>query len=389
LKTSALAIPDVSASHDNGTFAEQQSAGLAVLHSLGGVQLIAVLPAHNEAGSITQTVWSLQTQTRPPDRIIVVCDNCTDETADLALLAGAEVMTTIGNTHKKAGALNQALARLLPYMPDTDQVLVMDADSSLNSEWLEEAARALDRRRSAGAVCGVFLGEPGAGVVGQIQRNEYIRYARQVARRRQVPVLSGTGTLFRVSSLRQIAAERGTRLPGIAGEFYSSQSITEDDEITLAMKTLGHRCVAVEGCETTTEVMPTLRDLWKQRLRWQKGALSDLRGYGLSAVTSVYWLRQATIYFGLFASITCWAIMGSAFTSHPGFDVAWTAAILGINFAERLWTVRKAGRAGMLVSALMVPEFAYDAWRMGVFLRAIWDEIRRHEIAWGHLGEST
>ena len=215
------------------SFKEHQRAGLAALVTAKQPHMTAVIPAHNEAATISETIRSLQQQSRYPDRIIVVCDNCTDNTADLATLAGAEVFFTSGNTAKKAGALNQVLTTLLPFLPDDDQVLVMDADSRLNRRWLELAALMLARNLYSGAVCGVFLGEPGAGLVGQLQRNEYIRYARQISRRGQVPVLSGTGTLLRASSLRRVAAERGQRLPGIPGEYYNSQSITEDDEITL------------------------------------------------------------------------------------------------------------------------------------------------------------
>ena len=364
-------------------------AGVAALRQLGSPSpapvLTAVIPAHNEARSIAATIWSLHRQSRVPDRVLVVCDNCTDDTADIAVRNGAEVMCTVGNTARKAGALNQALAELLPCLGDHDQVLVMDADSRLNPAWLAAAARALRRSPASGAVCGVFLGEPGGGLVGQLQRNEYVRYARQVGRRRQAPVLSGTGTLFRASSLREVARERGRRLPGTPGEYYSSDSITEDDEITLALKTLGRRCLAVAGCETITELMPTWADLWRQRVRWQKGALNDLRHYGLTKVTSWYWIRQCVIYAGLLASLACWLIMGTSFTSHPGFNAEWTAGVLAVNFAERLWTVRHGGRYGMLLSALMLPEFAYDAWRMAVFLRAIIDELTHRDIPWGHV----
>ena len=44
------------------------------------------------------------------DRVVVVADNCTRRTAEIAREHGADVFTTIGNTEKKAGALNQALA---------------------------------------------------------------------------------------------------------------------------------------------------------------------------------------------------------------------------------------------------------------------------------------
>jgi cellulose synthase/poly-beta-1,6-N-acetylglucosamine synthase-like glycosyltransferase len=370
-------------------FAGRQMAGVAALRHLAspaaGPALTAIIPAHNEARSIAATIRSLRRQSRVPDRVLVVCDNCTDDTADIALLNGAEVMCTVANTAKKAGALNQALARLLPCLCDDDQVLVMDADSHLNPAWLAAATRALRRNEAGGAVCGVFLGEPGGGLVGQLQRNEYVRYARQVGRRGQAPVLSGTGTVFRASSLREVARERGHRLPGTPGEYYSSDSITEDDEITLALKTLGRRCLAVAGCETITELMPTWGDLWRQRIRWQKGALNDLRRYGLTKVTSLYWIRQSIIYVGLLASLACWLIMGASFTSHPGVNAGWTAGVLAINFVERLWTVRRGGRHGMLISALMVPEFGYDAWRMAVFLRAIVDELTHRDIPWGHV----
>jgi poly-beta-1,6-N-acetyl-D-glucosamine synthase len=77
-------------------------------------KIVALLPAHNEAESIAATVCALRAQTRIPDAIIVICDNCTDATAKIASDHGATVWTTSGNTRKKAGALNYALERLLP-----------------------------------------------------------------------------------------------------------------------------------------------------------------------------------------------------------------------------------------------------------------------------------
>jgi glycosyltransferase involved in cell wall biosynthesis len=54
----------------------------------------AIIPAHNEAGSIAATIRSLRRRSRVPDRPLVVCDNCTDDTADVATLNGGEVMLT-------------------------------------------------------------------------------------------------------------------------------------------------------------------------------------------------------------------------------------------------------------------------------------------------------
>ena len=352
-------------------------------------RVIAVIPAHNEEASIGDTVRSLARQSRPADQVVVVCDNCADDTAGVAAAAGAKVFTTVGNTAKKAGALNQALGKLLPTFADDDLVLVMDADSRINNEWIEYACELLRDDSRIGAVCGVFLGEPGGGMIGQIQRNEYTRYARMVYRRRQTPVLSGTGTLFRVPALLLVASERGEKVPGNRGDFYNSGALTEDNEMTLAMKTLGYRCVAGEGCETTTEVMPDWHALFRQRLRWQQGALEDLRSYGLTAVTFPYWGKQVMIYGSFLLSIACWIIIAFALVKDPSFNIVWTVAILAVNFTERLWTVRKAGRAGMLLSVLTLPEMGYDLFRLAVFFRAAAHLVTGREIEWGHLNRSA
>ena len=82
--------------------------------SRGQLRLTVLIPAHNESVTIGATLDSLWGQTRPPENVIVVADNCTDDTADIARQRGAEVFTTIGNREKKAGALNQALAECSP-----------------------------------------------------------------------------------------------------------------------------------------------------------------------------------------------------------------------------------------------------------------------------------
>src|SRR5713226_1218267 len=81
---------------------------------LSSASVLVVIPAHNEAASIGATLLSLRQQTRPPDEMLVVCDNCTDNTAEIAASCGARVFVTAGNTGRKAGALNQALRQVLP-----------------------------------------------------------------------------------------------------------------------------------------------------------------------------------------------------------------------------------------------------------------------------------
>src|SRR5205823_5557778 len=83
----------------------------------------------------------------------------------------------------------------------------------------------------------------------------------------------GTASLFRVGVLREVAAARGARLPGVPSAIYDTAALTEDNEITLAIKTLGHLVRSPKECTVETEVMPSWRDLGKQRLRWQRGVI--------------------------------------------------------------------------------------------------------------------
>ena len=72
-------------------------------------KLLVLIPAYNEESSIGNVLNALLTQTRVPDRIVVVADNCTDKTEQIARrFRGVTVMRTVGNTERKVGALNRA-----------------------------------------------------------------------------------------------------------------------------------------------------------------------------------------------------------------------------------------------------------------------------------------
>ena len=149
------------------------------------------VPAHNEQALLGRTLASLAGQSRPADRVVVVADNCTDSTVQVAREHGVEVVETVANTQKKAGALNQVLTAHLaaPGQDDPgDVVMVMDADSTISPDFIETALGRLASDPDLMAVGGLFTGEPGAGILGQFQRNEY------------TPLLSGPSTAARATS---------------------------------------------------------------------------------------------------------------------------------------------------------------------------------------------
>ncbi len=71
--------------------------------------------------------------------------------------------------------------------------------------------------------------------------------------------------------------------------------------MTLALKTLGAKMISPMQCHVVTELMPTWRALWRQRMRWQRGALENIGAYGLTRATLIYWLQQIGIGYGTIA----------------------------------------------------------------------------------------
>lgn len=367
--------------------------------------LIALIPAHNEEHCIANAIAGLKAQTVQPDAIAVIGDNCTDRTLEIAALNHAETVATLGNRDKKAGALNQILRTLLPRMADTDLILVTDADSKLDPGFIEHALKTLSNPKYGG-VGGTFRGDPGGGFVGHLQRNEYARYARDVRRLRgKCLVITGTAAVFPVKILREISAARlmdGTppslpvfdyrgvdirkadpRLPAGDGQggIYDTSVLTEDNELSFAIMTLGYKIHAPIGCTLTTEVMPTWRDLWRQRVRWKRGAIENCIQYGVTRVTARYWGRQIFSAMGvavstLYLTFLSWSAIAGTMTIQP----LWMS-VTGVFILERVITVKDRGWKQMFLSATMYEMF-YDLFLQTAQAKAFIDSARRTKKEW-------
>ncbi len=356
----------------------------------GPVTVTVLIPAHNEAASIGATLDSLGAQEPAPNRIIVVADNCSDATESIARAHGAEVFVSVANAHKKAGALNQALRELLPGLGDNDVVMCMDADTVLDEGFLAAGIQRFTSDRALMAIGGLFYGEEGHRVLGQLQRNEYVRYSREIRRRRgRVFVLTGTASMFRARALRTVAASRGTLLPGIHRDVYDTAALTEDNELTLAIKSLGGLMASPNGCRVVTELMPKWSYLWTQRLRWQRGALENLGAYGPAPTMLRYWAQQLGIGYSVIALSSFWLLITVTVlaTDHWVWFPFWL--VVGSLFVvDRVVSVWSGGWRARLLAALLVPELLYDMYLDVVYLKGIFDITFARNASWGHVDHS-
>lgn len=349
-------------------------------------RVVVLIPAHNESEGITETVTALSRQTRLPDEILVVSDNSTDSTVELAERAGAHVTETVGNGHKKAGALNQALATVLPRLREDDFVLVQDADSVLDPGFIESALSHLAADDRLGAVGGVFRGQDGGGFVGHLQRNEYARYARDVRRLKgRCLVVTGTAAVFRVSTLQHV---RSARLSGEIpvgdgqGGIYDTTVLTEDNEISFALMHLGYKILSPKGCTLTTEVMPTWRELWNQRLRWKRGAVENCVQYGLTRVTAPYWGRQLVTILGILVTIAYLATVVWSLVAYGSLNIQpFWLALTGVFVIERIITLRDRGPVRQMLAGTLY-ELPFDIFLQVCHGKAYLDSAMNRERRW-------
>jgi poly-beta-1,6-N-acetyl-D-glucosamine synthase len=348
-------------------------------------KIVVIVPAHNEAGQVGATLTAICGQSRPPDEIYVSVDNNDDHDVgnQVAVVAsrfpGVIVTSTVRNEHRKAGNLNGILSRVLPQLRDTDVVINFDADSVPGLTFIEKALDWLER---FGAVGATFHGRAGGGILGQLQRSEFARFARHQQRRLRCDVLSGTGSAFRVSVLRKVAASRAD------GQVYDVASLTEDYELTLRIRSLGENAVAPADCLCVTDVMTTVGEWMSQRLRWQVGTLLALYRYGWSKHTREMILRQSLCY--LFMIITPLTVVYMAWSFalfglagiNPANAPVYMAGVCFV-IAEQAWQSRKAGRKAVLITLLIVPDFLYSLGRQAVYIRALYRIARRKGAGWG------
>jgi cellulose synthase/poly-beta-1,6-N-acetylglucosamine synthase-like glycosyltransferase len=98
-----------------------------------------IVPAHNEALGIARTLAALRPQLTETDRLLVVADNCSDDTARIARDGGADVVERHDDTRRGKGyALDFGVRSFAQDPPDV--VVIVDADCEVESGSIETIA---------------------------------------------------------------------------------------------------------------------------------------------------------------------------------------------------------------------------------------------------------
>lgn len=129
--------------------------------------VVVLVPAHDEAAGIAATLAQIKAGLPPRARILVVADNCTDDTAHRARAAGADVVERSDPTQRGKGyALAFGVKALAANPPDV--VVIVDADCEPRGAAIAQVA-AQARARNC-PVQGLYLLDPPDGPMSQYMK---------------------------------------------------------------------------------------------------------------------------------------------------------------------------------------------------------------------------
>lgn len=240
-------------------------------------RLLALVPAHDEESGLAPTVASLLEQDYPRSlfEVVVVADNCTDRTAEVARAAGAQVWErTAPDDRGKGSALAWAVERVQAER-DWDGVVVVDADCLATPGLLR--AFALHLAAGADGVQARYdVSNPEASW------SAALRYAGMALF--NTVRLQGKASLGASAGLSGSGMCLGTGL--LTSVPWSARSITEDLEQHARVVAAGHR-IAFVADERVLSPMPVTRaQARSQEARWEAGRAQVARRHGLPLLLS-------------------------------------------------------------------------------------------------------
>lgn len=227
-----------------------------------------IVPAHNEQSGITRTVRSLLALDWPRDRfrVLVVADNCTDATAQVARAAGAQVIERHDQMLRGKG---YALAHAFDASARAgfaSAVVVIDADAEVSANLLEAFAARIERGAQA------------------VQANYGILNPWSSWRTQLITIAKGAFHIVRSRARERLGLSCGIRGNGwcvthalLREAPYRYYSLTEDVEYGIALGMAGCRVEYAAEAHADADMASNEKTARSQRQRWEQGRFELVR----------------------------------------------------------------------------------------------------------------
>ncbi len=227
--------------------------------------IAVIIPAHNEQLLIQSTIRSVLSQLNQVDRLIVVADNCTDDTAVIARKAGAEVVERFNQQERGKGyALDFGVRHCADSVDNPPEVvIIVDADCQIGAKSLYRlAATCLEFGRPVQALY-LMKSPGGAGLKTRIA--EFAWLVKNLVRPSGYAAaglpcqLMGTGMAFLWKDIRAANLASG--------------HIVEDLKLGIDFCRLGKPPIFLPEALVTSVFPASSEGLSDQRTRWEHGHL--------------------------------------------------------------------------------------------------------------------
>lgn len=225
--------------------------------------LAILVPAHNETLVIAQTLTSILPQLNSQDRLVVIADNCTDDTAAIAQKLGATVVERHNLQQRGKGyALDFGLQSLKSNPPQV--VVIVDADCVLAENAVQLLAAACVQHQRPIQALYLMQSQPNPRLKARVAGFAWLvkNKVRPLGfKALGLPCqLMGTGMAFLWEDLSKISLASG--------------HIVEDMKLGVDFARLNKAPYFLPEAVVTSVFPPTAEATNTQRARWEHGHLS-------------------------------------------------------------------------------------------------------------------